>query len=113
MPKKRPYYPNNWKAYKDSPDQFFLSMPYDQFMDWKLCGWEIPSSIGAVIRETNLKTGQVKEYSYQRESAARAKVKKIMAEGESEFLVCTQDEIHYLFPRGTNDDFDYEYEIQG
>ena len=39
------------------------------------------------------------------------KIKKIMAEGESEFLVCTKDEIHHLFPRGTNDDTEYDYEI--
>ena len=111
MPKKRPYYPNNWKAIMDAPHQYFIPMPYEQLMDWKVCGWDIPSSICAVIRESNLKTGKVKEYVYQKEAAAQAKVKKIMAEGESEFLVCTKDEIHHLFPRGTNDATEYDYEI--
>ena len=113
MPKRKPYYPNNWKAIKDAPDQFFLSLPFDQFMDWKMCGWEIPSSVGAMIRETNLKTGKVKEHIYIKPMAAQAKVRQIMAKGESEFIVCTPDEIHHLFPRGINDDHEYDYEISG
>tara|TARA_R100000152_G_C6716301_1_gene142998 strand:+ start:128 stop:466 length:339 start_codon:yes stop_codon:yes gene_type:complete len=111
MYKKKPYYPNNWKAYKDAPDEFFIPMPFEQLMDWKLCGWELPSSVGALIRETSLKTGRVKEYVYQRSDAAEAKVRKIMAEGESEFVVATPNEIHHLFPKEYFENDDYDYEI--
>jgi hypothetical protein len=112
MPNKKPYYPNNWKAIKDAEEAFFISMPFEQFMSWKMSGWEIPSSIAAIIRETNLETGKVSEYVYQRHSAAEAKVRKIMAKGESEFIVCDHDEIHHLFPRGLHDDQEYDYEIE-
>ena len=45
MPKKKPYYPNNWKAYKDAHESFFLPMDYDEFMDWKIAGWEMTTSV--------------------------------------------------------------------
>ena len=97
MPKRKPYYPNNWKAIKDAPDQFFLSLPFDQFMDWKMCGWEIPSSVGAMIRETNLKTGKVKEYVYKKHGAAKDRARKIMNEGNA-FIVCTAEAVHHMYP---------------
>jgi len=106
MPKKKPYHPNNWKAYKEAPDKFFLSLPYDDFMDWKMAGWEIPSSIVCIIRETNRQTGKVKEYVYQRESAAKKKARAIMAEGVSEFTVCTHDEVHHMYPQENYDIFE-------
>ena len=39
---KRRYYPNNWKLYKDSPDDMFIDHTYDEFMSWKIDGWELP-----------------------------------------------------------------------
>ena len=94
MPKKKPYFPNNWKAYKDADSKFFMPMDYEDFMDWKTHGWELPSSVVCMIRETNRTTGKVKEYVYQKELAAKNKARQIMDIGESDFIVCTSDEIH-------------------
>ena len=33
---KKKYFPNNWRAIKDTPDKHFMSMPYEQFTDWKI-----------------------------------------------------------------------------
>ncbi len=101
--KKQPYFPNNWEAINAAPAEYFDSLPFEQFMDWKLAGWEIPSSVSCIIRETNVKTGKVKEHVYQRMSAAQNKARQIMAKGESEFLVCTPDEIHLMQPRYMED----------
>ena len=98
MTKKKPYYPNNWQAIKDAPHQFFISLPYDELMDWKLQGWELPSSISCIIREQDLKTGKVKEYVYERTNSANKRCAKIMHEAKSEFLVCTHDDIAHMFP---------------
>ncbi len=100
--KKKPYYPNNWDAIHECPAEWFGSIPFDEFMDWKLGGWEIPSSVACMIRETNLKTGKVKEYTYQRSSDAKRRARKIMDEAESEFIVCTSDEVHFVYPQTTN-----------
>ncbi len=101
MPKKKPYFPNNWKAYKDAPEECFATeapLTFEEFMDWKIAGWEIPSSVSCIIRERNLKTDKVKEYVYQKEGAAQRKLKERMASGECEFTVCHADAIHLLRP---------------
>ena len=96
---KKKYYPNNWRAIKDAPDQFFLPLEYDEFMDWKINGWEIPSSVACIIREQDLKTGKVTEHVYSRLNNANKRANKIMKEGKAEFLVCTHDDIGHIYPK--------------
>ena len=77
MPKKKqPYFHNNWKNLKDVPAEYFDSIEFEEFMDWKIGGWELPSSCNYLIRERNLNTGKVKEYVYQKPSAARRERRK-------------------------------------
>ena len=106
---KKKYYPNNWRAIKDAPDQFFLPLDYDEFMDWKIKGWEIPSSVACIIREQNVKTGKVTEHVYSRLINANKRANKIMKEGKSEFLVCTHDDIGHIYPKDlTKEDSIYD-----
>jgi len=76
MPKKRPsnkkpkYFPNNWKAYKESPDNFFIPLTYKDFFNWKVMGWALPSSIACVIREEN-EYGNISEKVYSQSAAAQ------------------------------------------
>ena len=103
MSKKKPYFPNNWEAIQAAPAEYFDSIPFEQLMDWKLQGWEIPSSVACIIRSKNVKTGKVKEFVYEREHAAKKKAVELMHKGEDEFLVCTPDEIHLMSPRYVED----------
>ena len=96
--KKRPYYPNNYEAVAGAPHQWFHPIPFDEFMDWKIAGYEIPSSINCIIRETRLDTGEVTEYVYQTAGRARNKARQIMDEGVSELVICTDEQLHYLYP---------------
>ncbi len=96
--KKKPYYPNNWEALSECPAEWFDSIPFDEFMDWKITGWEIPSSISCIIRERNIKTGKVREHVYRRTGDAKKKANQIMKEAVSEFVVCTHENINHLFP---------------
>ena len=103
MPKKKPYYHNNWQTIKDTPDEYF-SMPhgdltFDEFMDWKIGGYEIPSSVNCIIREKRVDTGEVTEYVYQTAGRARNKARQIMDEGVSELTVCTDVAVHHLYPQ--------------
>ena len=106
MSKKKKYFPNNWKRLKDVPASYFEPIEFDEFMDWKIGGYEIPSSVKCIIRETNLSTGKVKEYTYSRHGDAQNKIDDILKKGESEFVVCDEDEIHYLYPKHLDDDDD-------
>jgi hypothetical protein len=103
MTKKKGYYPNNWQAYKDTPDSFFLPLDVDEFFDWKVCGWELPSSVACIIREHNQVTGKVKEYTYSRAGDAKNKCRAIMDMGESEFTVVTPDAVHFMQPEFIED----------
>ena len=93
------YYPNNWEAYKDTPDEMFEPHTFEELMSWKVAGWELPSSVCCIIRAEN--KGKIKEYVYQKQSAAENKVKSLMAEG-AEFTVCTDEAIHFVNAGETN-----------
>ena len=99
--KKKPYFPNNWDAINECHESFFFPIPFDELMDWKVGGYEIPSSIDSIIREHNLETGKVTEYVYRTLEGGKKRAKKIMAEGKSEFVVCTHDQVHYVYPEET------------
>jgi hypothetical protein len=99
MPKKKPYFHNNVKALMDVPSECFDSIDYDEFMDWKIGGWELPSSCNYIIREQNIKTGKVKEYIYQKASAAQNKLRQRMESGDCEFTVADHDTVHFLTPK--------------
>ena len=90
------YYPNNWQEYKDAPDGMFERHTFEEVMSWKVAGWELPSSHCCIIRTTTPK-GKVKEFAYQKRSAAEAKVQALMHEG-AEFTVCTDEAIHFISP---------------
>ena len=108
MTSKKKYFPNNWKAYKEAHHSFFHPIPYDEFMDWKIAGWEMPSSVVCIIRENNQVTGKVKEYIYSSESAAKNRARRITEKGESEFVVCTPYEIHAMYPEDIDDYVEYD-----
>lgn len=100
------YFPNNWQEYAEAPDDCFHQHTFDEIMTWKVAGWEIPSSIFCIIRERNLKTGKVKEHTYQRKHAAMAKVESLIDSADSEFIVADQDSIHFIYP-GSEEDLDF------
>ena len=99
MPKKKPYFHNNVEAIREAPDEYFIPIPFDEFMDWKIGGWELPSSCNYIIRERNLSTGKVKEYVYQKPSAAKKKLEERMSSGDCEFVVADHDNVHILTPK--------------
>ncbi len=105
MTNKKPYYHNNWKEYKNAPDQFFIPLAFDEFMNWKIGGWQIPSSVACIIRETNQVTGKVTEHVYKRQGDAKNKARAIMNAGESEFVVCSRDAVHVVYPLEYEEDY--------
>ena len=102
--KRKKYFPNNWKAIKDTPEDFFLppdgvQLSYEEFMDWKIGGYQIEPSIVALIRTKNLDTGKIKEYAYKYRHAARKKCRKLMIEGKTEITVVQKDTVHFIDPK--------------
>ena len=96
MTSKKPYYPNNWKKYKDAPDDVFKALSWEEFYDWRVCNWEFLDSITCVIRVENKKTGKVHEHSYQRFKSAQKKLAQLMADPDNVITVADCDEIHLI-----------------
>ena len=98
--KGKKYFPNNYDAVSQTPPEYFSDyLPtFEEFMDWKIGGYEIPSSINCIIRETRCDTGEVTEYVYQSAGHAKRRARQIMDEGVSEFVVATAEQLHYLRP---------------
>ena len=107
MSGKREYFPNNWQEFKDAPDEVFQQHSFEEVMDWKVAGWELPGSVACIIRVHNA-DGKVKEHVYQREHAAQEKVRKLMKTPHIEFTVCNHDSINHIimgpFEDELNDD---------
>ena len=97
--KKEGLLSENWSEYKDAPDEWFEPILYDQFTDWKLAGWELPSSVACVIRVTDLKTKKTKEYIYQKEGCARKKVQRLIEKGGVEITIADEETIHHFLPQ--------------
>ncbi len=102
MTKKR-LFANNWKEYRDTPCELFPEVPFDEYMDWRVHGWEILPSHCCLIR-TRTKTGKVKEYSYKRWSAAEKRINRLMDDPEMLEITIADNEEVQLIPRGTNDE---------
>ena len=95
--KKQRYFHNNWQQYKDSPDEFFLAHEFDDFMNWKVAGWELPSSVCCIIRETDQKTKKVKEHVYSKRSYAMKKIEDLM-QSQKEFTIVDEYQVHQMYP---------------
>ncbi len=101
MKNKRPkYFPNNWKAYKESPDEFFLPIAYKDFFNWKVMGWVLPSSIACVIREE--KDGKISEKIYSQSQSANNYLTKQMSDKKNTtvYTIVDDKQVQVLYPKG-------------
>ena len=99
---KRKYFPNNWQRYKDADDSFFslggnVYHTFEDIMDWKVGGWELPSSVCCIIREQDSKTKKVKEHVYSKPRSAVNFINKLMDEGK-EFTIVDEDQVQLMLP---------------
>ena len=100
MKNKKPYFPNNWKAYKESPDEFFIPITYKDFFNWKVMGWVLPSSVACVIREE--KNGKISEKIYSQSQSANNYLTKQMSDKKNKtvYTVADDNQVQVLYPKG-------------
>jgi hypothetical protein len=101
------YYPNNWEAIQDAPDELFDVCTWEEFFEWKVCAWEIPASVSCILRAEHKKTGKVTEHVYQQPKAAHKRLLRYMEDGDYEVTVCNADSIH-LVKRAYYDESDHD-----
>ena len=93
---KRKYYPNKWKQVNAIPSKYFDSIEFEDLMDFKIGGYELPEGVVCLLRERNLKTNKVSEYTYLQMSAARRRTHKIIKQGDSELTICTHSQVAHI-----------------
>ena len=116
MSKKKKYFPNNWRAFKEQPDRFFLPIEYEEFVQWKINGWMLPSSVDCIIREEDIKTGVISEKVYCSYKAAvkyieSRTVGKTWDDNPKIYTVCNNEVVNVLKPRHMIKDHEEEYLI--
>ena len=104
--KKKTYFPNNVKAIQAAPAEVFDTVSYDEFFEWRVGGWEIPSSVMCIIREQCTATGKVKEHIYKQRNAAERKIRDLMNQENTELTIATDDAVHYVKHKDEIDDED-------
>ena len=102
MSKKKKYFPNNWQRYKDADDSFFslggnVYHTFEDIMDWKVGGWELPSSVCCIIRVEDTKTRKVREHVYSRPNDAVKFCNKLMEAGHT-FTIVDEDQVQEMIP---------------
>ena len=98
------YYPNNWQAIKDAPAELFDTCSYEEFDEWKMQGWDLPSSVSCIIRVQCDRTGKVKEFTYKTPKGARSRLFKLMERGDYTVTICDHAAIHLLKEESIDDD---------
>ena len=90
---KKKLFANNWKEYRDTPVEMFPDVPFDEYMEWRVHGWEILPSHCCIVR-AYAKNGKVQEYSYKRWSAAKKRITKLLKNPDmAEVTFATNDEV--------------------
>ena len=105
MKNKKPYFPNNWRAYKESPDEFFIPLTYKDFFNWKVMGWVLPSSVACVIREE--KDGKISERIYSQSQSADNYLTKQMSDknNNTTFTIVDGNSVQVLSPNRKGDKY--------
>jgi|TARA_A100001388_G_scaffold227384_1_gene178748 hypothetical protein len=104
--KRRKYFPNNVRALQDTPDAYFVSIPYEDLISWKIHGYEIPDSVYCVFRTRNMETGKVEEHYYNTEHHAKKRLKRSIESG-LEITMVSNDGLYHLRPSDTFIDWNF------
>ena len=91
---KRKYFPNKWLTIKNTPVEYFPSLHYDEFEDWKIHGYQLPAAIFGIIRTEDEKTGAIEEFTYRSEHHAHERLKKCMAQKKKVILATIEGVWH-------------------
>ena len=98
------YYPNNYDAIKEAPSEYFEECTVEDFFEWKVNGWMMPSSISCILRAQHINTGKIKEHVYKSPQRAVNRLVSYMESGQYEVTVCNHDSISLVVNNDTNGD---------
>jgi len=98
------YFPNNVREIQNAPDHLFIGLPFDELLDWKVNGYELPDSVFCLMRITDKDTKLVTERYYNTRHYAKKRLAKCIQQG-FEVVMVSNDGIYYIEPRDVFMDF--------
>ena len=102
------YYPNNWQAIKDAPEEYFEPCTYEDFFVFKLNGWDLPSSVTCIMRAEHKDTGEITEHIYKNSKCATKRLINYMKDGMHEVVVCNHESIHLIKLEDQDDESNHD-----
>ncbi|MBI52091.1 MAG: hypothetical protein CL779_02595 [Chloroflexi bacterium] len=87
------YFPNNWKDWKELPEDHLPCPTFEEFMDWKVGGWELPSSVHCIIRTEHRESGTVAEFIYSKPKNAATKLKNLFEQNEHDITLVDRESV--------------------
>jgi len=91
--RKKPDFPNNWKWFKEAPDEAFPTPSFEEVQQRTLL-WDLPESVCCVIRATDPDTKRITEHVYLKASAAESRIQKLLDKEGAEVLVMEHEDIY-------------------
>ena len=91
------YYPNKWQLIKNAPVEFFDTLSFAEFIDWKFnSGLELLPGYSCIIRAEHIQTGKVTEHVYKQQSSAEKRILKYGLDATHDLIFATTDLIVFI-----------------
>ena len=98
---KAKYFPNNWEHWNNAPEGWSNNETptFNEFMEWRVGGWDLPSSVNCIVRATNKDTGRVQEFVYNTDGNAVKKIQQLILENNYDITIVNHDTVQ-VYTRG-------------
>ena len=91
------YYPNKWKAIQKAPDEFFETLSFAEFIDWKFHnGLDLTPGFNCIIRAENADTGEITEHVYKQQASAERRIYNYAMDGTHDLTIATTDLVTFI-----------------
>ena len=84
-------FPNNFERIRKADSRHFEAVTWEEFYEWRLCQWELPSSICCILRAEHKETGKITEHVYQRPSAVAKRLKAYDKQGTHDVILASHE----------------------
>ena len=102
--KRNKYFPNNVRAIQEAPDYIFKPVAFDEFITWKVQGYELPESVFCLMRIKDTNTGNIEERYYNTVHHAKKRLSKCIEDGK-EITMVSMEGVYHLSPEDIFLDF--------
>ena len=84
-------FPNNFEKYRQADARHFEPLTWEEFYEWRLCQWELPSSICCIVRAEHKQTGKITEHVYQRPAAVAKRLQAYDKQGTHDVILASHE----------------------